>query len=164
MNSTKLLLSGIFISIIMVIETIAIYSGESLVIITVLSAIPIYFISRVDCIYGVISYFCVGILLFGINPHQMLFFMGTNGLVGLSLGVCKTKIKIEIIAIFLSSVFLFIGLSIVMYVIGILTTFYIKWYFIVAVVVFCFIYIIFCNWLFAKIYAYIKKITKLNLL
>lgn len=156
MKSTELVLSGLLAAVVMVIEITAAYIGESMTAITVLSAVPIYIISRINIKYGILSYFCVGLLLLIINPHQMAFFICTNGIIGFSLGICKQRKPVFTVAV--CSSILFIGINAALFLIGSSFVLYKKYYLLISCALFCVIYITFCNMCLTKIYNYIKRI------
>ncbi|MEG1820325.1 MAG: hypothetical protein RR069_04965 [Oscillospiraceae bacterium] len=164
MASVKMVFSSLLIAIVIIIETVVIYSGESLVAITILSTIPLYFICRIDLLYGWLSFLSVGILLLIISPHQMMFFVCTNGLVGTTLGISKVKSSSFVVQSIACSIALYCGLCVVVSVLGIESFAYKNWYYILAVIAFCVVYSTLWNFMLARIYDYAKKITKLEIL
>lgn len=164
MSTTKMVFSSLLIAIVIIIETVVVYTGESLVAITILSTIPIYIICRIDILIGWLAFLAVGILLLILSPHQMMFFICTNGLIGASLGISKVKTNSFIIQSTASSVLLFFGLTIIIGVLGIESAIYKHWYYIVALVTFCFAYCSLFNFMLSKIYVFIKRVTKLEIL
>ena len=60
--------------------------GEIFIIATILSAIPIYILSKSNPKVGLIGYIIAGALIFIFNSHEGMFFLFTNGPVGFSIG------------------------------------------------------------------------------
>ena len=96
-------------AMIMALELVAATTGEALVALTMLSALPLYFLGRERTAYAALSYASVALLLVCINPHQCLFFVATNGLLGLALGISDRKLQSTVAALFLSCLVLFCG-------------------------------------------------------
>ncbi len=112
MRLKEFILASLLTAIVLVIELVAIATGEVMVIITILSALPLYLLSRVNFVTAVISYICIAALLVLINPHQCLFFVTTNGLLGVTLGLCDSKIKRRSVSVFSGATALFCGIVI----------------------------------------------------
>lgn len=93
--------------------------SEIFVLLTLFSAVPIYIVSRINPKAGVLSYFVASLLVMLISTHEGIFFLCTNGIVGLSLGTCSYYTKKKILIWFISSLILTITLSFMNYVVGI---------------------------------------------
>ncbi|MEQ8199225.1 MAG: hypothetical protein ABRQ27_14700, partial [Clostridiaceae bacterium] len=120
MNKTKIIVIGAFLSVIAaVFQLIPALLSEVFVLLTIFSAVPVYIVSRISPKAGVMSYFVTGIIVMIASVHEGLFFLCTNGIVGLSLGVCSYYIKSRAAIWFLSSAALTITLCIMNYGIGI---------------------------------------------
>ncbi len=120
MNRTKIIVIGALMAAIAAIfQSIPAYLSEVFALLTAFSAIPIYTAARTNPVAGVLSYFTATILILFVSTHEALFFLFTNGIVGVSLGVCcYFKLK-KIITLAASSVALTIALCIMNYGIGI---------------------------------------------
>lgn len=120
MNKTKIIVIGALMAAIAVIfQTLPILLSEVFIFLTVLSAVPIYIASRVKPVAGVLSFLVAAILMIFISTHEALFFICTNGIVGMSLGICRyIKLKKAIILL-ICPLALTISLSIMNYGIGI---------------------------------------------
>ena len=86
---------------------------------TIFSAVPIYIVSVINPKAGVLSYFVTAILVMLISTHEGLFFLLTNGVIGVSLGVFKYYTNRKTIIFIGSSMVLTITLSIMNYGVGI---------------------------------------------
>ena len=93
--------------------------SEMFIFFTIFSAVPIYIVSRINPKAGVLSYFVAGMLVMIISTHEALFFLCTNGVIGVSLGVCRYYTNRKTIICIISSLALTITLSIMNYGIGI---------------------------------------------
>jgi len=145
----------ILTAVIIVIEVLAAATGEFLVVLTMASTLPIYIICRRSITLGIISYICVGVILLQINPHQLIFFIFTNGLLGISLGFCDKKIMHAVMSILISGIMLFIGIIITVNLIGI---FIIKWNTGIFAFLFSCVYAAFYRFVARKVYEKLNKI------
>lgn len=93
--------------------------SEVFVILTVFSSVPIFIVSRINPKTGILSYFVSSMLIMFLSVHEGLFFLLSNGIVGVSLGVCSYYTRMKSVTWFLSSIMLTITLSIMNYGIGI---------------------------------------------
>lgn len=157
MSVKKFTHASILTAIIVVIEILAATMGEALVVLTILSSLPIYIICRSSIALGIASYINVGLILLLINPHQLLFFIFTNGLLGISLGFFDKKIKLSIISILASSLMLCIGIITMINLIGI---FIVKWYIGILIFLFSCIYVSFYHFIARKIFERLNNIEK----
>ena len=114
MTAKGLTLGAVLTAITIVIEVTAVYGGEALIFITILSTLPVYTACRIHPAAGGISYAAVTILLLFISPHQCAFFALTNGLLGLSLGITNHYFK-KIISIGISATILAGGLALLLF-------------------------------------------------
>lgn len=89
------------------------------VLLTMFSALPIYLITRISGPMGLIAFVAAGISIFGISSHEGLFYLFTNGPVGLVLGLGEHFSKRDLTAAFLTAITLAITLSLLNFVIGI---------------------------------------------
>lgn len=100
-------------------QLMPVFFSEVFLFLTIFGAIPIYIISRIDPKAGILSYFVAGMIVMGLSIHEGLFFLCTNGIVGLSLGICNFYTNRKLIIWLLSSISLTIALGIMNYGIGI---------------------------------------------
>ena len=120
MISTRIIVIGGLLTCLSVLfQSVPILFSEVLVFVTILSALPIYIIAKISPKAGAAGYIIAAILIMFLSAHEGLFFLCSNGIVGLSLGVCHhyTNKKLTIYAI--SSAALTIALSVMNFVIGI---------------------------------------------
>lgn len=117
---TKTIVTGaLFATIAALFQLTPVLFSEFFIILTIFSAIPIYIIARINPKIGILSYFVAAMIVMTLSVHEALFFLCTNGIVGLSLGICNNYIKKKSIIWFSSSLILSIALSIMNYGIGI---------------------------------------------
>lgn len=120
MSRTKTIIIGALMAAIAAIfQSLPVLFTEVFVLLTILSAIPIYISSRVSPLSGILSYIVAGTLIFFISTHEGLFFLCTNGVVGLSLGLCRYYKLRKLIIIIVSAVIMTVTLCIMNYGIGI---------------------------------------------
>lgn len=84
-----------------------------------LSALPIYILARMNPRAGVIGFIAADILIFCFNSHEGLFFLFTNGIVGLSLGILSFYTQSRLLISLGSGLSLAFSLSIMNFIIGI---------------------------------------------
>jgi riboflavin transporter FmnP len=120
MNRTKVIVIGaLMAALAAVFQSLPVLLTEIFILLTILSAIPIYISSRINPLSGVLSYFVAATLIFMISTHEGLFFLCTNGVVGLSLGLCcYYRLKKPVLLLICAAVMTF-SLSIMNYGIGI---------------------------------------------
>lgn len=120
MIDTKTVVIGALFAIIAALfQAIPILLSEIFVLFTIFSAVPIYIVSKINPKVGVLSYFVASMLILLISTHEGLFFLFTNGIIGVSLGTCSYYTKKKVVIWFLSSFVLTITLCIMNYGIGI---------------------------------------------
>lgn len=120
MSNTKTVVVGALLAVIAALfQVIPVFLSELFVILTILSAVPIYIVSRLSPKIGLLSYFTASMLIMLISTHEGIFFLCTNGIIGISLGICSYYTKKKTITWLISSVILTITLSIMNYGIGI---------------------------------------------
>lgn len=120
MSRTKTIVIGaLMAAIAAVFQSLPVLFSEVFILLTIISAIPIYISSRINPLSGILSYIVAGTLIFFISTHEGLFFLCTNGIVGLALGLCRYyKLKM-FLTIIVSMVIMTVALSIMNYGIGI---------------------------------------------
>lgn len=119
MSSTKMLVTGAFMAAIASsFQLIPVLLSEAAVLLTMFSALPIYIAARCKPVTGILSYLTAAILIMLFSTHESLFFLCTNGMVGLSLGICCYYTQKKLIILMISSLVMTISLSIMNYVIG----------------------------------------------
>lgn len=119
MNTKTIVIGSLLAAIAAIFQLIPVFLTEGLVFLTILSAIPIYLISIINPKVGLLSYIITGILVMIFSIHEGLFFLCTNGVVGMSLGISSYYTKKKLIIWAISSITLTISLSIMNYGIGI---------------------------------------------
>jgi hypothetical protein len=120
MFNTKLVVIGaLFAAISALFQLIPALFSEAFVFLTIFSALPIYIVSRISPKAGILSYFVASMLIMLLSVHEGIFFLCTNGIVGISLGICSYYKEMKFSTWFLCSFMLTITLSIMNYGIGI---------------------------------------------
>lgn len=100
-------------------QTVPAFFSEMFAVLTVFSALPLYFMCRLDSLAGINTFIAAAILIFIISPHEGILFIFTNGILGLSLGLCKKNIKDSFLTIIISSFILTASLCILSIPLGI---------------------------------------------
>lgn len=140
-------------AMVMALELVAATTGEALAALTVLSALPIYVLGRERVANALLSYTSVTLLLLAVNPHQCLFFVGTNGLLGLALGISHQKIAGKLTASLVSGLALFFGTVATAFVLG----FLVAWWIPVVLFPFCLLYTALYGFIAGKLYAKLQR-------
>lgn len=135
-------------AMVMALELVAATTGEALVALTMLSALPIYVLGRESTGNALLSYASVTLLL-AVNPHQCLFFVATNGLLGLALGICHQKSMGKTASCLVSGLALFFGTVTVALVLG----FLVAWWVPAGLFPFCLLYTALYGLIAGKLYA-----------
>ncbi len=164
MTTYKTIFLSLLIAIVAIVETIAVYAGHNMAIVSILSTIPIYIICRIDVLTGLIAYLAIGVMLLMISPHQMMFFICTNGLVGLSLGFAKSKTEKFFFQTAVCSFLLFCGVCIIINIEKMQSLFYKSGLHTFGVIIFCTIYSMLFNVVLLKIYGYLRRTLHFNFL
>ena len=160
-NTKALTRAAILTGLVIMLEVFVAKTGELFTSLTIFSALPLYMISRSQFSLGMISYGVINLILFTISPHQMFFFMFTNGIVGLSLGgvACSLKQRYKrvvicggLLALGLQAITSIIGIQLPLWggIVGKLLVFY----------SFACLYIAVIDYLFGKIQVYLEGILK----
>jgi hypothetical protein len=110
---------GLLVCLAAVLQLLPASFGEVFVIITIFSSIPIYILSRLNPRAGLIGYIIAAILIFLFNAHEGLFFLFTNGVVGVSLGTFNYRLKSKVLISLFSGFVLTVSLFLVNFIIGI---------------------------------------------
>ena len=120
MISTKTIVIGaLFAVIAALLQLTPLLFSEIFIFFTIFSAVPIYIVTRINPKAGVLSYFVAAMIISLLSTHEGLFFIFTNGIIGISLGICSYYTNKKLITWFLSSVILTITLCIMNFGIGI---------------------------------------------
>lgn len=120
MSRTKLIVLGAFcISLAVVFQIIPVLFSEIFVFVTMLSALPIYMIAKMNPKIGVAGYITAAILITLFSVHEGMFFLCTNGVVGLALGGTHYYTNKRSIIFSISAILLTLALSMMTFIIGI---------------------------------------------
>ena len=120
MSNTKIIVIGALFAVMAALfQLIPILLSEVFVFLTIFSAVPIYIVSRISPKAGVSSYFVASMLVMLLSVHEGIFFLCTNGVIGITLGICSYYTEMKAITWLSSSLMLTTTLSIMNYVIGI---------------------------------------------
>ncbi|WP_315115105.1 hypothetical protein [uncultured Clostridium sp.] len=120
MVTTKRIIIGAFLICLSVIfQLTPVLFSEIFVFLTVLSGFPMYVISKISPKVGVMAYAISALVILCLSVHESIFFLCTNGIVGLSLGATSyyTNKKLPIVVI--ASITLTFTLSIINFIIGV---------------------------------------------
>ena len=118
-NTRTIVIGSLFAALAALFQLIPVFFSEVLVFLAIFSAVPIYIVSRVNPKAGILSYFVASMIVVILSLHEGLFFLCTNGAIGLSLGISSYYIRRKGAIWILSSIILTITLSIMNYGIGI---------------------------------------------
>lgn len=119
MKTKTIVIGSLFAAIAALFQLMPVFLSEAFLFLTIFSAIPIYIVSKMDPKAGIISYFVASIIVMTLSIHEGLFFLCTNGIVGLSLGIYSFYTERKMVIWLLSSFTLASSLSIMNYGIGI---------------------------------------------
>ncbi|MEW8995565.1 hypothetical protein [Clostridium sp.] len=119
MNTKTIVIGALLAVMAALFQLIPILLSEAFIFLTIFSAVPIYIVSRINPKAGILSYFVASMIIMILSVHEGLFFLCTNGIVGISLGICSFYTKGKAITWAISSLILTITLSIMNYGIGI---------------------------------------------
>lgn len=115
MKTNELTFAAVLTALILVIEVLAAKTGEALVILTIFSTLPLYILTCKKVKLGLMSYSIVALVLCMINFHQLIFFLFTNGLIGLTLGILSQYRKaLRVVVTASISVMGLLGVSLVL--------------------------------------------------
>lgn len=86
--------------------------GDTFSFVVILSGLPVYIAARFNWAYGTAVYLAAAGILVSMNTYEALFFICTNGFIGLSLGILKYHFKrnytVSAISALITGVILFI--------------------------------------------------------
>jgi hypothetical protein len=120
MKTTKLIaIGGIMAVFSAFFQIIPVIFSELFTIATIFSTLPVYIVSRISPKTGVSTFAAASLLIFALSPHESLFFIFTNGIMGLCLGLCRYYSLTRIISVIVNSLALLITLNILITVFGI---------------------------------------------
>lgn len=102
-----------------ILQAAPVFLTEAAVLLTIFSALPIYISARLNPVTGVLSYLAAFFVIMLLSSHEALFFLCTNGVVGLGLGCLRYVKQKRTVTILLNSIALTVSLSIMNYGIGI---------------------------------------------
>jgi hypothetical protein len=104
MIKTRLLvLGGICAGLTVLFQTIPVFLSEIFVIATIFSVLPVYIMARLNPVYGISTFITAAFIIFAISPHEGIFFLLTNGIIGLALGICRHYTNYSLLQIAVSS-------------------------------------------------------------
>lgn len=118
-NTKNIIIGSLFAAIAALFQLIPVVFSEVLVFLTIFSAVPIYIVSRINPKTGFLSYLVASMIVMILSVHEGVFFLCTNGIVGISLGIFSYYTRSKATIWILSSIALTITLSIMNYGIGI---------------------------------------------
>lgn len=118
-NTKSIVIGALLSAIAALFQIIPVLLSEIFVFLTMLSAVPIYIVSRINPRVGVLSYLVATMIIMLFSVHEASLFLCTNGIVGISLGTCGYYKKQRAITLLISPLILTITLSILNYGVGI---------------------------------------------
>lgn len=119
MRTKTIVIGSLLASIAALFQLMPVFYSEVFLFLTIFSAVPIYLVARISPKAGLLSYIVAAMLVMIFSMHEGLFFLFTNGIVGLSLGICSFYTEKRRFIWTLSSIILTIALVIINYGIGI---------------------------------------------
>lgn len=119
MRTKTIVIGSLLASIAALFQLMPVFYSEVFLFLTIFSAVPIYLVARISPKAGLLSYIVAAMLVMIFSMHEGLFFLFTNGIVGLSLGICSFYTEKRCFIWTLSSIILTIALVIINYGIGI---------------------------------------------
>lgn len=119
MKTKYIILGGLLAVISAILQCIPAFLSEAFIFLTVLSTIPIYIIAKKQPTLGILSYIIAFILISFISPHENIMFIFTNGILGLSLGICNYFTDKKFLICSISTILLTFSICIVNFIIGI---------------------------------------------
>lgn len=165
MYKTRLLVLGALMACISALFQLApAFLSEAFIMLTIFSAIPIYLVSRMNPKIGIITGIITFILIGFFSMHEALFFIFTNGTVGVSLGCFTHFTSKKAVFLPLSALVSTAALSMLNYVIGIPIfgvpipgTFIVQILILLAfALVYCLIFTLFCEYVYRKLGRFIS--------
>jgi len=112
-------IGGILTGLAVIFQITPVIFSEIVVFLTVLSALPVYVMTRVGSRAGAIVLAAVFILTMLFSVHEALFFICTNGPVGFGIGICHGRNLTAPLTALLTGLLLTLALSFMNYIIGI---------------------------------------------
>lgn len=118
-NTKIIVLGALCAALAAIFQLIPFFLTEILIFLTIFSSLPIYIVSRINPKVGVLTYIVASFIIMILSIHEGLFFLCTNGIIGISLGICQHYKTIKSITWLICSIVLTITLSIMNYGIGV---------------------------------------------
>lgn len=120
MIKTKLVtLGGISAGLATLFQLFPVIFSEAFVFITILSTFPVYFVARINPRSGLLTFAATALLVTIVNIHEGIFFLCTNGILGLCLGICSYYKRNRLLTCFINALVLSTTLSLLSFIIGI---------------------------------------------
>lgn len=119
MKTRTIVIGSLLAALAALFQLMPVFFSEVFLFLTLFSAIPIYFVSRINPKAGILAYFVASMIVMTLSIHEGLFFLCTNGIVGLSLGISSFYTEKKLLIWTLSSLSLAIALGIMNYGIGV---------------------------------------------
>ncbi len=92
-TSKPLAYAGILVLLAVLLQLVPVILTEAFILVTMLSALPIYILARTNINYGILGFLTAVILISLFNTHEGVIFLLANGPVGLGLGICSHYVK-----------------------------------------------------------------------
>jgi len=120
LSSTKLIvLSAFLVCLSALFQLLPVAFSEVFVLATIFSGVPIYIVAKLNVKLGIAAFVVSAVLIIFVSVHEGLFFLCTNGAIGLSLGICHNRTNKKLIIYFISAMVLAAALCIMNFIIGI---------------------------------------------
>jgi hypothetical protein len=110
---------GIMTCTAVLLQCLPVFLTEAFVILTMLSALPIYIVTRIDSKTGIAALIASFILISLFSTHEALFFIFTNGPIGVVLGTLSCFKKKKSVVVLEASLVMTFTISIMNFLIGI---------------------------------------------
>ena len=113
-KTMRLVLGALLGSIAVIFQSAGVFTGVGFIM-SMMSTGPLVLSSLLSLRIGVMTYFVTAILLAVIQPSELLVFLFTTGLLGLSLGVGLKYLKRSLLIISFAALCLTLGITILLY-------------------------------------------------
>lgn len=120
LSNTKLIVLGAFLVCLSALfQLLPVVFSEVFVFATIFSGVPIYSIAKLKVKVGIAAYIGTAIIIMLVSLHEGMFFLCTNGVIGLSLGICHNRTNKKLIIHSISGIVLAFALCIMNFIIAI---------------------------------------------
>jgi len=115
-KTMRLVVGGLLGSAAVIFQSAGVFTGIGFIL-SMMSTGPLVLASLVSLKIGVMTYFVSAFLLVMLQPSELLVFLFTTGLLGLSLGIGLKYLKKSVLTVAFAALNLTLGISLLLYVI-----------------------------------------------